>query len=157
MRYVGVDFGLRRIGLAVSDASGTLARPWKTVTAGSSLELSAANVAAQVADAAGAEGITDVDGIVVGLPRRLGGEDSDLTTAARDFAARLGVLTSLRIYLQDERLTSHAADERLAERERDWRRRKQKLDAAAAAVMLQDFLDALPRPAPLAAGVDPES
>jgi putative Holliday junction resolvase len=47
----------------------------------------------------------------------------------------------VRVILQDERLSSHEADERLRARERDWRRRKRKLDAAAAAVILQDYLD----------------
>lgn len=157
MRYVGVDLGRRRIGLAISDASATLARPWKTIDTGPSLELSAATVAALVTSGAGTEetGDCEVEGIVVGLPRRLGGEDSDLTAAARDFAARLATLTGLRVHLQDERLTSHEANERLAEREPDWRRRKAKLDAAAAAVILQDFLDALARAAH-PAGVGPE-
>ena len=50
------------------------------------------------------------------------------------------------ITLQDERLTSHEADALLAERERDWRRRKDQLDAMAAALILQDFLDDQPRP-----------
>ena len=50
-------------------------------------------------------------------------------------------LTGLLVHLQDERLSSHEAEQRLAERERDWRRRKAKLDAAAAAVILQDYLD----------------
>ena len=45
------------------------------------------------------------------------------------------------VILQDERLSSHEAESRLAVRERDWRRRKQKLDAAAAAIVLQDYLD----------------
>ena len=50
------------------------------------------------------------------------------------------------ISLQDERLTSHEAEELLARRERDWRRRKDHLDAMAAALILQDFLDQRPRP-----------
>ena len=54
---------------------------------------------------------------------------------------RFGSLTGLVVHLQDERLTSHEAESRLAVRERDWRRRKAKLDAAAAAVILQDYLD----------------
>ena len=53
--------------------------------------------------------------------------------------------TGLPIVLQDERLSSHEAESRLAERERDWRKRKGQLDAMAAAVILQDFLDSRPR------------
>ena len=61
---------------------------------------------------------------------------------AREFAQALGALTGLPVHLQDERLTSHEAEARLAARERDWRKRKAQLDAAAAAVILQDYLDA---------------
>jgi putative Holliday junction resolvase len=58
------------------------------------------------------------------------------------FIARLRARTALPVFVQDERLTSVEAEARLAEREPDWRRRKARLDAAAAAVILQDFLDA---------------
>jgi putative Holliday junction resolvase len=51
----------------------------------------------------------------------------------------------LPVILQDERLSSHEADSRLSANERDWRRRKKKLDAAAAAIVLQDYLDHRPR------------
>jgi putative Holliday junction resolvase len=143
MRVLGVDFGRRRIGLALSDATATLARPWQTVAAGPTPRASAQAVAALVArgrehddDEAG-----EVGAIVVGLPRRLTGEDTDQTQPARDFAAALKTLTGLDVTLQDERLSSVEAESRLALREKDWRRRKARLDAAAAAVILQDYLD----------------
>jgi putative Holliday junction resolvase len=141
MRFLGIDFGQRRIGLAVSDPSGMLARPWRAVAAGGSPAGSAALVAALVAGEAESE-LDELGAIVVGLPRRLGGEDTDQTAPARAFAAALAERTRLPVHLQDERLTSYEADQRLAEREPDWRRRKAKVDAAAAAVILQDFLDA---------------
>ena len=134
MRALGVDFGQRRIGLALSDMSGTLASPWKTVAAGPTPRASASLVAALVDD--------DVDQIVVGVPKRLNGEDTDQTRPAREFAEALRQAARWRVVEQDERLTSHEADQRLAVRERDWRRRKEKLDAAAAAIILQDYLDA---------------
>jgi len=137
-----VDFGLRRIGLAISDPSGTLARPWKTLGAGETPQASASVVAAVVADLrADAETDSEVADVVVGVPTRLNGEETDQTRAAREFARSLHVATGLRVHLQDERLTSHEADLLLAQRERDWRRRKEKLDAAAAAIILQDYLD----------------
>lgn len=148
MRVLGVDFGQRRIGLALSDASATLARPWQTVAAGASPRESAAQVAAllkRLRDADGAdaeEEASDIGLIVVGVPRRLNGSDNDQTQPARDFAVALGVSTGLVVKEQDERLSSHEADRLLAVGERDWRRRKAKLDAAAAAVILQDYLDA---------------
>jgi putative Holliday junction resolvase len=71
------------------------------------------------------------------------------------FARELGALTQLPVVMQDERLSSREAESRLALRERDWRARKQALDAAAAAVILQDYLDTRPgRPVPVSG--DPE-
>ena len=117
MRVLGVDYGKRRIGLAISDETALLARPWETVPAGSTPVQSAAAIAERVAR-----------------------EAAPLAAAGLEVIA-LGELTGLPVHLQDERLSSHEADQRLAERERDWRRRKAQLDAAAAAVILQDYLD----------------
>jgi putative Holliday junction resolvase len=151
MRLAGVDLGLRRIGLAASDPSGTLARPWKTIAAGATPERSAGLVrsalthyAAETGAAAAGEpaGLAAFDAIVVGWPERLGGGDTHLTEAVRRFVVALQDLTGLRVERQDERLSSHEADARLGARERDWRKRKAQLDAAAAAVILQDYLDA---------------
>jgi putative Holliday junction resolvase len=143
MRALGVDFGQRRIGLALSDASGVLARPWRSLPAGATPAASAAALAALLAQqqAAGDDAAAEITTIVVGLPRRLSGEDTDQTQPAREFAAALQTLLHLDVHLQDERLTSREAESRLARRERDWRRRKAQLDAAAAAVILQDYLD----------------
>jgi putative Holliday junction resolvase len=66
-----------------------------------------------------------------------------MTPRVRKFAAELGRLTDLPVSLQDERLTSREAESRLAIREKDWRARKARLDAAAAAIILQDYLDTL--------------
>jgi putative Holliday junction resolvase len=143
MRILGVDLGARRIGLAVSDETATLARPWQTVEAGSTPQASAA-VIAGLLDRGRSRADDDAAGIgaiVVGLPRRLNGEDTGQSQPARDFAAALADQTGLAVRLQDERLSSIEADSRLAVRERDWRRRKARLDAAAAAVILQDYLD----------------
>ncbi len=151
MRFLGVDFGRRRIGLALSDATGSLARPWKAVEAGPTPVASAAILAAIVATRDRDDELSDLGGIVVGLPRRLGGEDNAQTAGARECARALAVATGMETHLQDERLTSHEAEAQLAERERDWRRRKAKIDAAAAAIILQDFLDGRARAAVAAA------
>ena len=151
MRFAAVDLGLRRIGLAVSDPSATLARPWKAIAAGATAEASAARVRAaldeysKVTGAAAAgepAGLAAFEAVVVGWPERLGGGDTHLTGIVRKFVAALASETGLRVDCQDERLSSHEADARLATRERDWRKRKAQLDAAAAAVILQDYLDA---------------
>ena len=79
--------------------------------------------------------------IVIGLPRRLNGEATTLTGQVRQFASIITGTVDVPIVLQDERLTSSEADELLARRERDWRRRKRSVDAVAAALILQDYLD----------------
>lgn len=140
MRVLAVDFGQRRLGLAVSDATGLLARPWLTRQAGADVRTSAASIATLITEHQN-DDLSELGAIVVGLPRRLGGEDTHQTAAVREFARIVGELTGLPVHLQDERLTSYEAEARLAEREPDWRKRKARLDAAAAAIILQDYLD----------------
>lgn len=139
VRALGVDYGLRRIGLAVSDASGTLARPLATLDrAGLGNDRLAA---AAILEQAAVLGDEPIDVIVVGWPRRLDGTANEQTPLVEAFARELQSRTAIPVVLQDERLSSHEADSRLAAREKDWRKRKRQLDAAAAAVILQDYLD----------------
>ncbi len=138
MRVVGVDVGSRRVGLAISDPSGTLARPLETIAVASADD-AVARVASRLATlAAEDEGVHTV---VVGVPRRLDGSESEMTKTARAFVDALRMCTPIPIETADERLTSVEAESRLAVGERDWKKRKQQLDAAAAAVVLQDYLD----------------
>jgi putative Holliday junction resolvase len=139
MRVVAFDVGERRTGVAISDASGTLARPWRTM-AGADSGDALAIVRELLAEPDG------LHAIVVGLPRRLDGTPTRLTDRAIAFA-RVLESCGLPVILQDERLTSIDAEARLAQRERDWRKRKAKLDAASAAIILQDYLDQAPAPA----------
>jgi putative Holliday junction resolvase len=140
MRIVGLDIGQRRIGVAVSDATRTLARPLTVLTRPVSDEHAVALVASEIARLATEE--DGIEAIVVGLPRRLDGSPNELTQPVQAFADALRARTSLPVALQDERLSSREAESRLALREKDWRVRRQRLDAAAAAVILQDYLDA---------------
>ena len=138
MRFVGVDVGARRIGLAISDATGMLARPLETITVADAQD-GVARVAARIAQLAAED--DGVGTIVVGVPRRLDGTESEMTNMAMAFVDALRTRTPLPIVTQDERLSSVEAESRLAVRERDWKKRKDQLDAAAAAVVLQDYLD----------------
>lgn len=140
MRIVGLDVGERRIGVAVSDPTGLLARPLEVVTI-SGLERDGVVLAAKAVARLASED-DGVGGVVVGLPRRLDGTANDMTSRVERFAAGLRERVGVPVSLQDERLSSHEADARLAARNRDWRSRKARLDAAAAAVILQDYLDA---------------
>ena len=139
MRVVGVDVGTKRIGLAVSDPSGTLARPLSVITV-ASLDVTA--IAALTAQVRALQDEDDgIGSLVVGLPRRLDGRPTDMTARVETFGRRLAEACGLPVHFQDERLSSHEAEARLAIREKDWRVRKQQLDAMSAAVILQDYLD----------------
>ncbi|MBI1874307.1 MAG: Holliday junction resolvase RuvX [Acidobacteria bacterium] len=140
VRVLGIDLGEKRVGLAMSDHSRTLATPLKTLQVGGDVVAIVDALRREIAELSGQE-----DGlalIVIGWPRHLDGTEHARAAWTRSVAKRLADAVDLPVLFQDERLTSHEADERLAVRERNWRRRKQKLDAAAAAIMLQDFLDA---------------
>lgn len=135
-----MDYGAKRIGLALSDYTGTLARPWQSVSSPGGPRL-AAKAVADVVSALRESDDPELDRIVVGLPRRLNGDDTDQTPAVRTFIEALTALTGLPIAAQDERLTSVEAESRLAAREPDWRKRKALIDAESASIVLQDFLD----------------
>ena len=143
MRVLGIDYGGKRIGLALSDATGMLARPWKTVVRQGSAAHVVDTIVAELETLA-ADG-EPVGAVVLGLPRRLNGEPNEQTVAVDAIASRLRARLTIPVALQDERLTSREAESRLAEREKDWRTRKRALDAEAAAIILQDYLDAAPR------------
>jgi putative pre-16S rRNA nuclease len=137
-RVLGVDLGGRRIGLAISDRSGTLARPLETIVVDRDAD-AVDRVARRIEELS-----CEDDGlaaIVVGMPAALDGSATPESARVSAFIAALASRTTLAIAIEDERLTSREAESRLAIRERDWRRRKQKLDAAAAAIILQDYLD----------------
>ena len=85
MRYLGVDYGRRRIGLALSDATAMLARPWQTIGAGGTPSASARAVDAALTGFLAGTGEDAIAGVVVGLPRRLGGEDNEQTPLVRQF------------------------------------------------------------------------
>ena len=139
MRALGIDYGGRRIGLALSDPSGTLASPLRAFERPRSERDTLRLVCDEIARLVAADdGLATV---VVGWPRRLDGTPNEQTPLVEAFARAIGQATALPVVLQDERLSSHEAESRLALKERDWRKRKGKLDAAAAAVVLQDYLD----------------
>lgn len=143
MRALGIDYGERRIGLALSDATGLLASPWKQMRNDGNVGSAARRLAEEVRLLQAQD--DGLDAVVIGLPRRLDGSATEQTPRVQELAALLAAAITAPITLQDERLTSHEADELLAQREHDWRKRKQQVDALAAALILQDFLDHQPR------------
>ena len=143
VRVLGIDYGARRIGLALSDATATLASPWRLMQRPPSEAETLRVMIKEIENLA-----KDDDGleaVVVGWPRRLDGSPNDQTKIVETFARALEAKIAVPVVLQDERLSSREAESRLAVRESDWRKRKARLDAAAAAVILQDYLDERPR------------
>jgi putative Holliday junction resolvase len=142
VRVLGIDYGMRRIGLALSDATATLASPWRLLQRPPSDAETLRMLVKEIAALAAAD--DGLEAVVVGWPRRLDGSPTDQTAFVETFARSLEAQIGMPVILQDERLSSREAESRLARRERDWRRRKEQLDAAAAAVILQDYLDHKP-------------
>jgi putative Holliday junction resolvase len=137
-RILAVDVGARRVGLAISDASRTLARPLETITVANDAD--AVDRVARRIDELDRED-EGLATIVVGMPSSLDGTPTPQTAHVLAFIALLKARTSLPIATEDERLTSREAESRLARREKDWRKRKAQIDAVAASVFLQDYLD----------------
>jgi putative holliday junction resolvase len=139
VRFLGIDYGQRRIGLAVSDPTGLLARPWKTIARrGTRTDVAEALVGEIEELAAHEDGLA---GVVLGFPRTLDGRPTHQTAEVTALADALRARLTLPVTLQDERLSSREAEQLLARRLKDWRDRKPLRDAASAAVILQDYLD----------------
>jgi putative Holliday junction resolvase len=140
VRVLGIDYGARRLGLALSDATATLASPWRLLERPPS-EPETLRIVADLVEHLRRDD-DGLEAVVVGWPRRLDGSPTHQTAATEAFARALEARVQLRVVLQDERLTSHEAEQRLTDRgERDWKKRKTKIDAEAASIILQDFLD----------------
>jgi putative Holliday junction resolvase len=139
-RVLGVDYGERRVGLAVSDPSGTIAQPLPTL-----LRRVGKRPPVQAVLAVARE--WQVTALVVGLPLTLEGEESDWTRATRAFAETLARRAELPVHFVDERLTSVRAERavRSLGLRRAAREDKRRVDAAAAVLILQAFLDAAHR------------
>jgi putative pre-16S rRNA nuclease len=137
-RILAIDVGARRVGLAISDASRTLARPLEAITVRSDAD-AVERIAKRIEQLDREDDV--IAAIVVGLPSSLDGAPTPQTKHVQAFIALLKARTRLPIATEDERLTSREAESLLARREKDWRKRKALLDAASAAVFLQDYLN----------------
>jgi putative Holliday junction resolvase len=131
---LGIDVGTRRVGVAASDATGTLASPVTVLPrarAGDDLDAIAALVAERAAVA-----------VVVGLPQTLRATEGVAAAAARDYAVRLaGRLAPVPVRLVDERLSTVAAQRSMQAAGETVRSSRRRIDAAAAVVILQAALD----------------
>lgn len=133
MRYLGIDLGSKRIGLALGDAKG-LVTPLKALTAGASMERNA-HLVLEVADEYGA------DEIVIGLPLNMDDTEGPQARPSRQLAEAIHQLGGPPVHLHDERLSSHAADARLRERDLTRGQKKARQDALAAQCILQSYVE----------------
>ena len=131
MRTLGVDLGSVRVGVALSDPTGTLASPLAVLPRSARLLDQLAALAAE----------HEVDAVVVGLPRSLDGQERQAAKAARAEAGVLAERLSVPVHLQDERLSTVAAHAGLAAAGKTARQRRGSVDASAAAVLLQSWLE----------------
>lgn len=140
MRILAIDYGARRIGLALSDPTGTLASPLETLSRRAGKRPPWAELERVVRDG-------EVERIVVGLPLDLEGNEPEWAAEVREFGERLGTRTGLPVEFLDERMTSVRAERlvRSSGLPRGKREEKERVDAAAAALILQNYLDSKDR------------
>lgn len=131
-RILGVDWGERRIGLAVSDPSGTIASGLATLTV-RSVEDALARVAAVARE-------EEVERIVVGLPLLMSGERGAAADAAQSFADALAARVAVPVATYDERLTSALSARRLKETGVRTGHARQRVDQGAAVALLESYL-----------------
>jgi putative Holliday junction resolvase len=133
-RYLALDVGSKRIGVAVSDELGLTAQPVMTLER-------RRNPREDLRSLARLARKYTVAGIVIGYPLQLSGEPSPRSVTTKTFADELGQLTSMPIYLWDERLTTHEAHQLLYEAGHKRQTHREVVDQVAATLILQSFLD----------------
>ncbi len=133
-RHMGLDVGDRRIGVALSDETATLASALTTVA-----RVGGRKDAAVVAELARTH---EVVAVVVGLPLNMNGSRGPQVQKVLGFVEGLRSELPVPVVLRDERLTTVEADERLREAGLGWKERKRVVDQVAAVVILQEYLDA---------------
>jgi putative Holliday junction resolvase len=130
-RYLGIDYGTRRVGLAISDGLGLTARPLEVVKR--------SQVAGRVEELVAEYG---VDKVVVGMPTGLSGVEGESAVGARELAEELTGISGIEVEFVDERFTSRMAESSLLESGMKRRDRRATVDKVAAAIILQGYLDA---------------
>jgi putative Holliday junction resolvase len=131
MRWLGIDHGTKRTGIAICDENETLAGPLCTLATNGSL---CDNIAEIVRS-------ESVAGVVVGLPLNMDNSEGPQAKKVRQFAHELNEKISIEIIFFDERLSSYDAEQKLVGLDLTRKKKKKHIDAIAAAAILQAFLD----------------
>ena len=129
-RYLGIDYGTKRVGLAISDGLGLTARPLEVVPR--------SEILARIEDLVSTYAVTC---LIIGLPTGLSGHEGDAAAEARRLGDELGEATGLDVEYVDERFTSRIAEEALLGSGMRRRERRETVDKVAAAIILQAYLD----------------
>lgn len=136
-RILSLDLGTKKIGVAVSDEMRIIASPVRTIE-----RIGWKKLLLQI------RGIIeefDAQAMVIGLPYNFDGTESEMSAEARRIARNLSLSIDIPVYLQDERATSYEAKSRLWERGVSLKDTRKFVDSEAAAIILSDFLDRLPK------------
>lgn len=131
MRYLAIDYGTKRTGLAICDPTETIVSPLAVLD-------SRKDLLSEITEIISVENVSEV---VVGLPLNMDGSQGSQAKLSLKFAEQLKKHIDIPINLQDERLSSFGAEEKLASAEFTRAQKKERLDAIAAAEILQIFLD----------------
>lgn len=134
-RIIGIDYGKVRIGIAHSDPRHIFALPYKTISAGASLQETVKILTKELSHH------ESIQKIVLGLPLMMNGKDSPISIQVRELAILLEKSTGKTIILWDERLTTAQVEKTLKEMEVSRKKRTLHTDVMAACVLLQSFLD----------------
>lgn len=134
MRVIGLDLGSKRIGVAISDSSATIATPFTVINRSKKQSEDHRVIAALVRE-------EEAEAIVVGLPLSMSGDMGPAARAAVAESEALATVVDVPVHLHDERLTTVAADAVLMEAKMKAQARRRVVDKVAAAVMLQSWLD----------------
>ncbi len=128
MRILAVDYGEARVGLAITDPTCTICQPLKVVSRSEALK----EIGRIIKDC-------QVKKVVVGLPLNMDGSEGEMASKVKVFAGMIRAL-GVDVELVDERLTSYEAEGILKQTGLSWRKRKKKLDALAACLILESYL-----------------
>ena len=135
VRAVGLDLGSKRVGVAIGDRTGTIASPLKVLQRSGSLKRDHEAIAKLVVE-------EEADIVVVGLPLNMSGSSGPAAQAAIDEATALATVVAVPVVTFDERRTTVTADRAMMEANMRAQARRRIVDKIAAAVMLQNWLDA---------------
>lgn len=137
MKMVSLDYGKKRIGIAVSDPLGIIAMPKKMVEAKETLEKTVQYLLSEIETF-----LKEAKIVIIGYPLLLSGKKGSMAEDVEKFKKILENMVDIPIILWDERLTSSQADRILKEKQLKRKDRVKKIDSAAAAIILQSYIDA---------------